>query len=293
MKFGRRHFLLLPASSLGLAQEDSKFTVYRVDAGLLYAEGPVWAKEGFLLYSDVVRDEIRKLTPGSGKRSEVFRPNANGPAGNAFDAQGRLYTCETRTRRVVRQDKKGNVEVLAERFDGKRLNAPNDIVVRKDGHVYFTDPAFGKQAETRELDFHGVFHLPPKGPLGVVAKPKGRPNGLALSPDGKTLWVTNSDERNVRAYALDKEGQATNERVVISGIDGPPKGLRLDESGGIYVTCNGLAVYSPAFERVRQYDFSEPPSNCVFGDADLRSLYITARTSVYRIRLDARGAVPQ
>lgn len=289
MSLGRRRFLLLSVSSLALAQEE-KFTIYRVDAGMGYAEGPVWAKEGFLIFSDAARDEIRKLTPGSGKRSEVFRPNANGPAGNAYDSQGRLYTCETRTRRVVRQDKKGNLEVLAETFEGKRLNAPNDIAVSRDGHVYFTDPAFGKQADTRELDFHGIYHLPPKGPLGVIAKSKGRPNGIAVSHDGKRLWVTNSDERNVRAYDLDKDGLATNERVVISGIDGPPRGLRLDESGSLYVTCNGLAVYSPSFERVKQYDFAEPPSNCVFGDPDLRTLYITARTSLYRIHLDAKGA---
>ncbi|MFN0166344.1 MAG: SMP-30/gluconolactonase/LRE family protein [Bryobacteraceae bacterium] len=290
MSLGRREFLALSASPMGLAQEE-KFSIQRMEGGLLYAEGPVWAKEGFLLFSDVARDEIRKITPGSGKRSEVFRPSANGPAGNAYDSQGRLYTCETRTRRVVRQDRKGNLEVLAERFDGKRFNAPNDIVVRKDGHVYFTDPAFGKQADVCELEFHGVFHLPPKGSLEVIAKPKGRPNGVALSADGKTLWVTNSDERNVRAYDLDKEGRATNERVVISGIDGPPKGLRLDESGSLYMTCNGLAVYSPTFQRVTQFEFSEPPSNCVFGDPDLRTLYITARTSLYRIRLEAKGAV--
>ena len=108
-------------------------------------------------------------------------------------------------RRVTRTDKNGKIEVLAEQWEGKRLNAPSDLVVSKNDHVYFTDPAFGEQADHRELDFYGVYHIPPKGPMKLVAKPAGRPNGIALSPNGRILYVTNSDERNVRAYDVDQQ----------------------------------------------------------------------------------------
>ena len=115
-------------------------------------------------------------------------------------------------------------------------------MVRKDGHIWFTDPAFGSSEKTRELDFYGVYHLSPKGVLEVIARPKGRPNGIALSPDGRILYVDNSDEKNVRAYDVDKNGQASNERVVVSDIDGVPDGMKVDEKGNLYVTAKGVAV---------------------------------------------------
>ncbi len=272
-----------------LAQNFSDIRVEKVEGGFQFTEGPVWSREGYLLFSDVPNNVIRRLAPG--ERSQVARQNSNGGNGNTFDAQGRLYTCESRTRRVVRQDKKGNVEVIAEKWEGKRLNAPNDIVVRKDGHVYFTDPAFGDQAEGRELDFYGVYHITPKGQMELIAKPKGRPNGIALSPNGRILYVNNSDERNVRAYDLDRYGKASNERILISGIDGPPDGMRVDEKGNLYVTANGLAVYSPQGKLLHTIDFAEAPRNCAFGDPDLQTLYVTAMTSVYRVRLDVKGSV--
>ena len=188
------------------------------------------------------------------------------PAAIRFDAQGRLYTCESHSRRVTRTDKKGKVEVLAERWQGKRLNAPNDIVVRKDGHIYFTDPAFGNQQDTRELDFYGVYHLSPQGELDVIAKPKGRPNGIALSPNGRTLYVSNSDERNIRAYDLDQNGEASNERVLVSGSrvfltessrrEGEPL-----SRGRIRLRC----IHAEG-KPLGQIEMPETPSNCAFGD---------------------------
>ncbi|HLY18675.1 MAG TPA: SMP-30/gluconolactonase/LRE family protein, partial [Bryobacteraceae bacterium] len=214
----------------------------------------------------------------------------NGAAGNAFDAQGRLYTCETHARRVTRTDKKGRVEVLADKWDGKRLNAPNDIVVNKSGHVYFTDPAFGNQTAARELEFYGVFHITPKGQLSVIAKPAGRPNGITLSPNGRILYVANSDERNIRAYDVGRDGEVSGERVAVSGIDGIPDGLRTDEKGNLYVAAKGIAVYRPDGKLLATIPLAETPSNCAFGDADFQSLYITARTSLYRVRLGVKGA---
>jgi gluconolactonase len=270
-------------------QDFSHISIEKVDAGFRFTEGAVWSREGFLLFSDVPNNHIRKLVPG--ERSTVFREDSHGANGNTFDAQGRLYSCESKTRRVVRMDKKGKIEVLAEKWEGKRLNAPNDIVVRKDGQIYFTDPAFGDQADTRELSFYGVYHITPKGVMSLIAKPAGRPNGIAFSPNGRILYVDNSDDRNVRAYDVDRNGEVSNERVVVSNIDGVPDGMKVDEKGNLYITAKGIAVYSPEGKLLQTFDLSETPANCAFGDPDLQTLYITARTSLYRIRLGVKGSI--
>jgi len=275
------------AASL-LAQDFSLIKLELLAKDYTFTEGPAWSKDGFLIFSDTPGDKLLKWEPG--RETEVYREDAHGPCGNAFDSQGRLYTCETRTRRVTRTDKKGAIEVLAERFEGKRLNAPNDIAVSKTDHVYFTDPAFGSQQEHRELDFYGVYHLPPKGPLKVIARPHGRPNGIAISVNGRVLYVANSDEHNVRAYDLDHNGDASGERVVISSIDGVPDGLRVDEKGNLWIAANGIAVYGPEGKLLHTLPVHGAPSNLAFGEADLKSLFITARGNVYRARVSVKGA---
>ena len=270
-------------------QDFSKIQVEKVAAGYRFTEGPVYSREGFLLFSDVPNNKILKLTPGEG--ISVFRENSNGANGNTFDAQGRLITCESRSRRVTRTDKKGHIEVLAERWEGKRLNAPNDVVARRDGHIYFTDPAFGNQADSRELDFYGIYHITPKSELRLIAKPEGRPNGIALSPNGRILYVSISDDRSIRAFDVDRSGAVSNEREFISGIEGPPDGIRVDERGNLYVTAKSLSVYSPQGKLLHTIEIAETPRNCAFGDPDFQTLYITAMTSIYRIRLDVKGAV--
>jgi len=271
------------------AQDFADVKIDKVAAGHAFTEGPAWSPQGYLVFSDIPNDKIFQWTPG--QETIIFREDSKGANGNKFDAQGRLYTCESHSRRVTRTDKKGKVEVLAERWQGKRLNAPNDIVIRKDGQIYFTDPAFGNQEDTRELDFYGVFHISHKGEMEVVSKPKGRPNGVALSPNGRILYVGNSDERNVRAYDLDHNGAASNERVVISGIDGVPDGICVDEKGNLYVAANRIEAFSPEGKHLGSIEVHETPSNCAFGEADLESLFITARTSVYRARLQVKGSV--
>ena len=279
--------LLLPLALY--SQDFSKISVEKVTANYRFTEGPAWSRDGYLLYSDVPRNKIVKYTPG--EKPVFFREESNGASGNAFDEKGRLYTCETAARRVTRTDKNGKIEVLADKWEGKRFNAPNDIVVRKDGHAFFTDPAFGSQLDARELDFFGVYHISPKGLLAVVAKPKGRPNGVALAPNGHILYVSNSDERTVLAYEVDRNGTATNERVLIKGIEGVPGGITVDEKGNLYVACKGIGVYTPQGKLLKQIELSEPAANLSFGDPDLKTLYITARTSVYRIRLDVKGSL--
>ncbi len=278
-------FFLVAAA---FAQDFSEIKVEKVAAGLRYTEGPAWSPEGFLLFSDTVTNQHHKYVPAKGIADvdEV----AGGPIGNTYDSQGRLYTCEFRERRVTRTAKNGKVEVLASHFEGKRLNAPNDIVVRRDGHVYFTDPAFGNQEDTRELDFYGIFHITPKGDLEMVAKWKTRPNGVTLSPNGRILYVSDSDLRNVRAFDLDRAGAASNERVVIDKITGVPDGIRTDEKGNLYVAAKEVYVYSPQAKLLGNIELAETPSNLAFGDGDLESLFITARTSVYRVRMGVKGA---
>ena len=264
--------------------------VQRIAAHLHYADGPAWSHEGFLLFSDTVADKFHKFVGGVGESEAGDHPG--GAMGSAYDMEGRLYICEFRQRRVTRTLKNGKTEVLASRFEGKRLNAPNDIIVRRDGHVYFTDPAFGAQQDARELDFYGVFHITPKGELEAVAKWKTRPNGITLSPNGRTLYVSDSDQRLVRAYDLDGKGIASNERVVVEKIAGVPDGIRTDEKGNLYVAAKSVYVYSlPNARLLGEVPVGETPSNIAFGDADLETLFVTARTSVYRVRLGVKGAL--
>jgi gluconolactonase len=277
------------------AQDDSpEIRIEKVVTGLRFTEGPAWSPDGFLLFSDTVTNKLHKLVPG--QRDSEFAEIPGGPIGNAYDSEGRLYTCEFRERRITRTSKNGKVEVLAGRFEGKRLNAPNDIVVRRDGHVYFTDPAFGNQQDTRELDFYGVFHLTPKGEMEAIAKLKTRPNGLALSPNGRTLYVTDSDAKCVRAYDLgrggdvDRSGAGGEGRVIVEKIPGVPDGIRADEKGNLWVAANSVLSYSPQGKLLREIALPETPSNLTFGDADLETLFVTARTSVFRVRIGVKGA---
>lgn len=270
-----------------IAQDDPPdIRIEKVVTGLRFTEGPAWSPDGFLLFSDTVTNKLHKLVPG--QKDSEFAEIPGGPIGNAYDSEGRLYTCEFRARRVTRTSKNGKVEVLAGRYEGKRLNAPNDIVVRRDGQVYFTDPAFGNQEDTRELDFYGVFHLTPKGEIEAIAKLKTRPNGLALSPNGRTLYVTDSDSKCVRAYDLGRGGGEG--RVIVEKITGVPDGIRTDEKGNLWVAASAVFCYSPQGKLLRKITIPETPSNLVFGDADLETLFVTARSSVYRVRIGVKGA---
>jgi gluconolactonase len=283
----RLFFAILLLAASAAAQDFANVRMEKVATGFAFADGPAWSPMGFLIFSDIPNNKLLQFMPGA--QAGVFRADSNGAASSRFDAQGRLYTCESHARRVTRVDKKGKIEVLADRWQSKRFNAPNDLAVRKEGDVYFTDPAFGNQQDARELDFFGVYHISRKGELEVIAKPKGRPNGIALAPDGRTLYVSNSDEKNVRAYDLDKNGAAGNERTLISGIEGVPDGICVDEKGNLYVAANQIQVYSPEGKPLGAIPTMESPSNCTFGDSDFGSLYITARTSLYRARLGVKG----
>ncbi len=261
----------------------------RVATGLQYADGMVWARQGFLAFADVAKKKIYRLDPGSPPKPT--EEDNNGAEGLAYDTQARLYICEPGLRRVMRLDQKGKLETLVDGFEGKKFNAPNDIVVRHDGQVYFTDPAFGNAADHRELDFNGVFHLTPKGEIEAAAKWKTRPNGVALSGDGKTLYVGDADRHAVVAFEVDGRGAVSNPRDLIKNIDGVPNGIRTDVTGRIYIGANGLKIYSPEGKLLRTLLEGEIVTNCAFGDNDFETLYVSGRKSIYKIRLGVKGAL--
>jgi gluconolactonase len=264
--------------------------IERLTSGFQFTEGPVWLPESAVLFSDIPSNRLIKWSLKDG--NQVVRENSGGANGNAIDSRGRVYTCEGGARRITRTGTDNKVAVLAERFEGKRFNAPNDIAVRRDGHAWFTDPAFGKAEATRELPFNGVFHIKPKGDLSVVARMDRRPNGVALSPDGRILYVAISDERAIRAWDINRDGEASNPRLLITGIDGPPDGLKTDSKGNLYVAANQIVIYSPKAELLRQIPMPEKPSNLCFGPDD-KAIYVTARTTLYRVYLDAKQAQAQ
>lgn len=277
---------LLLVTMLASGQDFSALKVEPVAAGFPGGEGPVWSREGFLIFSDYSRDRLYKYV--SGKEPEVYREGTNGANGNTMDAEGRLYSCEYKSRRVTRMDRSGRVEVFAERFEGKRFNAPNDIIVRRDGHVYFTDPLF-TPLDQRELDFYGVFHVAPSGQIEAIARMQTRPNGIALSPDGRILYVANSDERNVRAYDLDGSGNASNERVLAT-LDAGPDGMRVDANGNLYFAARGLQIYSPAGALLGKVAVPVNPRNLAFGDEDMKTLYLVGN-SIFKVRVETPGSV--
>lgn len=250
-----------------------------------------WSRAGFLAVADVTQKTIFRVDDVPHATPKLWRVNDGGASGLAYDAQGRLYICESESRSVTRLDANGKLEILAESYGGRKFNAPNDIVVRRDGHVWFTDPAFGSANDRREMDFYGVWHIGPKGDLDPIAKWQTRPNGIALPEDGKALYVCDSDRHAVVAFDLDRNGAASNQRDVLRNVAGVPGGIRLDAEGRLYVAARGVAVYSAAGKLERTFIDYENTSNCAFGGADLETLFIAARGNLYRVKPGVKGAL--
>jgi gluconolactonase len=271
------------------AGEPLNYESEKISGSLQFADGIVWSRSGYLVVADVRQKKI--LRYDSTPAPKLVRDNDGGASGLAFDLQGRLYVCESEARRVTRWDAKGKEETLAADYQGKKFNAPNDIVVRRDGHTYFTDPAFGSANDHRELDFYGIWHIMPKGDVDVAAKWQTRPNGVTLSPDGKVLFVTDSDRHTVVAFDIGREGQLANQRDVIRNVTGVPGGIRSDADGRLYVAAKGVAVYSSGGKLQRTLLEDQYAANCAFGDGDLETLFITSRAGLFRVKVGVKGAL--
>jgi len=279
-----RVLLVLIPAAFGLAQDESGYTIGKVLGGQQYAASALWSRDNYLLVSDLPTGKITKV---DGQGPSTYREDIHA-AGLAFDSEGRLLICDPVQRYVIRIDKKGRTEVVADKFEGKHLNGPNSIAVSKNGHIWFTDPAFASADKQRELPFYGVYHIPPKGELTTVARLDTRPNGVANSADGHTLYVTDSDSRTVLAWDVDKSGNAANQRVFARVHNGVPNGVHAGADGRIYVAARPLLIFSPAGQQVANIELPETATDVTPADTDQSTVYVTARTSVYVIRTNAK-----
>lgn len=284
--------------------------IEKVAGGFTFTEGPLWRPEGVLWFSDVPGNVVRSVTPAGDVK--VLIRNAGGtisappgafigPNGMVADKDGAVLLCQHGDRRIVRVGKDLMMTPVIDKFEGKRLNSPNDLVYRSDGALYFTDPPYGliKQDDdpAKELNFNGVF-LYARGKLSAVIKDLNRPNGIALSPDEKTLYVSNSDEKNRfwMRYDVAADGTVSNGRMFynLAGAkeQGIPDGMKVDSQGNIYAAGpEGVWVFSPDGKHLGTIQPGETVANCNWGD-DGKTLYITASTSVYRIRVAIPGEKP-
>jgi gluconolactonase len=277
--------------------------------GFLFTEGPVWAPEGFLLFSDPNANTIYRWSEDDGL--SVFRTKSGysgvdigeygqpGSNGLAIDPDGRLTINEHGNRRVTRLEKNGVVTVLADRFDGKRLNSPNDLVYRSDGSLYFTDPPFGLPKffddPRKELGFSGVYRLV-GGVLSLVSNELTGPNGIAFSPDERFLYVGNWDEKKkvVMRYEVMQDGSVGKGTVFVDLTAAPGEdaidGVKSDRLGNVYVSGpGGLWIFAPDGRHLGTIDGPEHFHNFAWGDDDGKTLYLTARTGLYRLRLNVSG----
>jgi gluconolactonase len=264
----------------------------RLATGFVFTEGPLWHPDGFYYFVDVRASVLYRLTPGQGH--EVARDKTGGGNGTTFDLQGRLVLCEGDNRRVTRMTPDGRLEVLMDRYEGKRLNRPNDVVCKSDGSLYFTDPGLRVPLAERELPYAGVYRIGPDGTTGLVADFE-YPNGLAFSPDERLLYVANTRwTQYIHAIELDAGGSMVRRRIFADmssdETDGVPDGMKVDAEGRVYCTGpGGTWVFAPDGARLGLIRTPEIPANLAFGGPDLRTLFFTARTSVYTLRAKVPG----
>jgi len=264
----------------------------RLATGFVFTEGPLWHPDGFYYFVDIRRSNLHRLTPG--KEPELVRANTGEGNGTTFDLHGRLVICEGGNRRVTRWSAGGQSEILMDRFEGKRLNRPNDVVCKSDGSIYFTDPGLRVPLAERELPSAGVYRIAPDGTTTLVADCE-YPNGLAFSPDERMLYVANTRwTQYIHALELDAGGGLVRRRIFADmsadETDGVPDGMKVDVEGRVFCTGpGGTWVFAPDGTRLGIIRTPEVPANLAFGGSDLRTLFFTARTSVYTLRMKVPG----
>ena len=273
-----------------------QLTLRQVATGFGFTEGPIWCGD-YLLFSDIPQNRIVRLRMLSeGPEVTTFRNPSGNSNGLTLDKSNRLIACEHSLRRITRTEIDGSISVLADRYKGGRLNSPNDVVVRSDGSIYFTDPPYGLKNFTtwKELNFNGVYRLAPDGELLLLADDFEKPNGLAFSPDEAVLYINDTARKHIRVFNISLDGSLSNGRVLIdmeeSEQEGAPDGMKVDTQGNIYCTGpGGLWVIDPSGKCLGRIAIPELPANLAWGDSDWKTLYITARSSIYYLQLTIPG----
>ncbi|WP_081737017.1 SMP-30/gluconolactonase/LRE family protein [Arthrobacter sp. MA-N2] len=273
--------------------------VERIATGFTFTEGPIWMQDNSLHFSDMPQDKRRRWHEDEGL--SIVRAQSNKCNGMTRDADGHLIVCEHSTSSVVREAE-GERHVLASEWKGKELNSPNDVVVASDGSVFFTDPTYGRMPvfgveREVELDFRGVYRLPPTGGLELLLDDFAQPNGLCFSPDESLLYVNDTERAHVRVFDVTSDGRLQNGRVFAAQIsedpgagDGFVDGMKVDEQGNLYVTApGGIWVYAPDGSKLGSINVPEKVANMNWGGPDWKTLYITASTSIYRLRMRVGG----
>lgn len=292
-----------PAREFALRAESQQFwKLFSPDAkletlatGFGFTEGPVWDASGFLIVSDEEMNEVFRVYPDGHKQVLV---SLGDPDGNTYDRNHKLIDCASVLRAIIRIEPDGKYQILADRFAGKRFNSPNDIVLGPDGAFYFTDPTLDLPGgEQQEVPFQGVYRLDSAGEVRLLTKELTQPNGLAFSPDGKHLYVDDSEQRNIRVYDFQPDGSLTNGRIFASEAgpakSGVPDGMKVDRDGNLFVTGpEGIWVWDADGHHLGTIVLPEQPANLAWGDPDYTTLYITATKSVYKLRTGTKGFVP-
>ena len=272
--------------------------VEELAGGFDFTEGAVWNHvEGCLIFSDMPGNVMRKWTASEGV--EIFRQPSNMANGNTYDVQGRLITCEHATSRVTRTEHDGSITVLATHYDGKELNSPNDVIVKSDGSIYFSDPSFGRMEyygvlREPDLNVRGVYRLDPaSGALRLLVDDFDQPNGLTFALDERQLFINDTMRGHIRVFDVDADGGLSNGRVwaeLTGDRDGLADGMKIDSQGNLYTAGpGGVHVFAPSAACLGVIHVPQGVANFTWGDEDLRSLFINAGTSLYRTRVNVQG----
>ena len=292
-----------PSRAFTLKEESPKFwelldrdaSLTKVAGGFGFTEGPVWDERGFLYVSDEEQNKIFKVL-GGGRKEEVI--SLGDPDGNTYDRQGNLIDCASVLRAIISVTPDGKYTILADKFEGRKFNSPNDVIVGPDGALYFTDPTLDlPKGEKQEVLFQGVYRLDRNGGVRLLTNELTQPNGLAFSPDGKHLYVDDSKQRNIRVYDVNPDESLDHGRIFGAEPgakgEGVPDGMRVDQAGNLYVTGpKGIWIWDSQGHHLGTIEMPEQPANLNWGDSDYGTLYITATSSVYKLRTKAHGFVP-
>jgi gluconolactonase len=265
----------------------------KVVTGLLQPEGPIWKDGVGLLFSDIQGNTIYQWSPTDSLKKVYLNPS-DSSNGLTLDLQGRLILTQMEKRRVSRQESNGTITPLASTYNGKKFNSPNDVVVKSDGSIFFTDPDFNTPTgQSKELGFRGIFRISPFGAVQLLDSTFDKPNGICFSPDEKKLYVNESPQHKIYVWDVVNDSTIANKKPLYTiPMSGYADGMKTDSAGNIYCTGpTGVWIVSPSGTYLDKIATPETPTNCAWGDGDRKTLYITAGTSVYRIRLAASTGI--